>query len=134
MSLSSHVHHPTVRPVTIPYSDIQDKNANLSAMIEEGFGPNGLGIISISSVMISLAFSVPGFASLRQALLYLSPKLAKLPEEEKKKLEDPDSRYNFGWSHGKEKLESGKPDMLKGSFYANPILDVPTLDQTLIRR
>lgn len=29
---------------------IKDKSADLSAMIEEGFGPNGLGIISISSV------------------------------------------------------------------------------------
>ncbi|XP_021764470.1 uncharacterized protein LOC110729081 isoform X1 [Chenopodium quinoa] len=123
MSLS---HPPTVRPVTIPFSDIQDKNEDLSALIEKGFGPNGLGIISISNV--------PGFSSLRQTLLRLSPKLAKLPEEEKEKLEDPDSRYNFGWSHGKEKLESGNPDMLKGSFYANPLLDVPTLDQALIQR
>ncbi|KAM7251256.1 hypothetical protein ACFE04_023139 [Oxalis oulophora] len=32
-----------------------------------------------------------------------------LPESVKKELEDPESRYNFGWSHGKEKLESGKP-------------------------
>ncbi|KMT03010.1 hypothetical protein BVRB_8g195740 isoform A [Beta vulgaris subsp. vulgaris] len=126
MSLSSETHTPTVHPVTIPFSHIQDKNADLSALVEQGFGPNGLGIISISSV--------PGYSSLRQALLHLSPKLAKLPEEEKKNLEDSDSRYNFGWSHGKEKLESGKPDMLKGSFYANPILDVPTVDQTLIQR
>lgn len=126
MSLSSETHPPTVHPVTIPFSDIKNKNANLSALIEEGFGPNGLGIIAISNV--------PGYSSLRQTLLHLSPKLAKLPEEEKKKLEDPDSRYNFGWSHGKEKLESGKPDMLKGSFYANPFLDIPTQDQTLIER
>ncbi|XP_057545600.1 uncharacterized protein LOC130824563 isoform X2 [Amaranthus tricolor] len=126
MSVSSQALPPTVHTVTIPFSDIQDKSADLSAMIEEGFGPNGLGIISISSV--------PGFSSLRKSLLRLSPKLAKLSEEEKKVLEDPDSRYNYGWSHGKEKLESGKPDMLKGSFYANPILDVPTTDQNLIKR
>ncbi|KAG5012390.1 hypothetical protein JHK86_024651 [Glycine max] len=35
--------------------------------------------------------------------------LANLPKEVKEDLEDPHSRYNFGWSHGKEKLESGKP-------------------------
>ncbi|XP_074273870.1 uncharacterized protein LOC141597342 isoform X2 [Silene latifolia] len=116
----------TVRPVTIPFSDIRDKSADLSALIEEGFGPNGLGIISNSGV--------PGFSSLRQSLLHLSPRLAKLSEVEKQKLEDPDSRYNFGWSHGKEKLESGKLDMLKGSFYANPVLDTPTTDQNLIQR
>ncbi|KAL1661915.1 hypothetical protein GGF50DRAFT_129108 [Schizophyllum commune] len=30
----------------------------------------------------------------------------------------------FGWSHGKE-IMNGKPDVLKGSFYANPIIDTP---------
>ncbi|XP_038695488.1 uncharacterized protein LOC119992769 [Tripterygium wilfordii] len=74
------------------------------------------------------------FSSLRRDLLHLAPRLASLSEELKKELEDPDSRYNFGWSHGKEKLESGKLDMLKGSFYANPILDVPTTDAHLIQR
>ncbi|KAJ4823644.1 hypothetical protein Tsubulata_017939 [Turnera subulata] len=117
---------PTLRTVTISYSDLKDKNTDLSMKIEEGFGPNGLGILSVTDV--------PGFSSLRQNLLHLAPRLANLPEEVKKELEDPDSRYNFGWSHGKEKLESGKPDMLKGSFYANPILDVPTTDECQIQR
>ncbi|XP_028117194.1 uncharacterized protein LOC114314865 [Camellia sinensis] len=83
---------------------MQDKNIDLSAKIEEGFGPNGLGILSISDV--------PEYSSLRQNLLCLSPRLACLPEDVKKELEDPNSRYNFGWSHGKEKLESGKPGRL----------------------
>ncbi|KAM7509467.1 hypothetical protein LguiA_019920 [Lonicera macranthoides] len=114
--------------VTMPDSDIviEEKDADLSAKIEEGFGPNGLGILSISNV--------PGYSSLRQNLLHLSPRLASLPEEVKRELEDPHSRYNFGWSHGKEKLESGKPDLLKGSFYANPLLDIPTTETSLIER
>ncbi|OEL34474.1 hypothetical protein BAE44_0004504 [Dichanthelium oligosanthes] len=60
--------------------------------------------------------------------------IANLPEDVKEKLEDPDSRYNFGWSHGKEKLESGKLDTFKGSFYANPVLDVPATDDVLLSR
>ncbi|KAL9154355.1 hypothetical protein ABFS82_10G108700 [Erythranthe guttata] len=60
--------------------------------------------------------------------------LASLPEEVKQEIEDPHSRYNIGWSHGKEKLESGKLDMLKGSFYANPIHDVPTNELSLVKR
>ncbi|KAF9617236.1 hypothetical protein IFM89_035180 [Coptis chinensis] len=116
----------TFQTVTIPYSELQDKNADLSMKIEEGFGPNGLGILSISDV--------PGFSSLRSNLLHLSSRLASLPEEVKKALEDPHSRYNFGWSHGKEKLDSGRPDMLKGSYYANPILDKPTVDASLVQR
>lgn len=117
---------PTMKTVTIPFSDLQDHKADLSAKIEQGFGPDGLGILSVSDV--------PGFSSLRRNLLHLSPRLAHLPEEVKMTLEDPHSRYNFGWSHGKEKLESGKPDTLKGSFYANPILDTPTTDASLIQR
>ncbi|XAR53300.1 hypothetical protein NMG60_11021803 [Bertholletia excelsa] len=126
MSCSCEAASPTLRTVTISYSDLKDKNADLSAKIEEGFGPNGLGILSISDV--------PEYSSLRQKLLYLSPRLANLPEAAKKELEDPNSRYNFGWSHGKEKLESRKPDLLKGSFYANPILDRPTTNAYLIQR
>ncbi|WCJ29741.1 2-oxoglutarate (2OG) and Fe(II)-dependent oxygenase superfamily protein [Euphorbia peplus] len=117
---------PTLRTVTIPYLHLQDKNADLSFKIEQGFGPNGLGILSVTDV--------PGFSTLRQNLLHLSPRLASIPEDKKKELEDPNSRYNFGWSHGKEQLESGKPDIYKGSFYANPVLDVPTTDAKIIQR
>ncbi|KAF5742946.1 hypothetical protein HS088_TW09G01008 [Tripterygium wilfordii] len=126
MSCSSQPAVPTLRTVTVSYSELKDKDADLSWKIEEGFGPNGLGILSVQDV--------PGFSSLRRDLLHLAPRLASLSEEVKKELEDPDSRYNFGWSHGKEKLESGKLDMLKGSFYANPILDTPTTDAHLIQR
>ncbi|KAJ4708384.1 2-oxoglutarate (2OG) and Fe(II)-dependent oxygenase superfamily protein [Melia azedarach] len=126
MSCTSETVFPTLRTVTISYSELADKNADLSMKIEEGFGPNGLGILSVTDV--------PGFSSLRQNLLHLAPRLANLPEEVKKDLEDHHSRYNFGWSHGKEKLESGKPDMLKGSFYANPLLDVPTTEAFLVQR
>ncbi|XP_057768751.1 uncharacterized protein LOC130988794 isoform X2 [Salvia miltiorrhiza] len=124
--MSSQTPAPTLSTVTISYDELKDTSADLSEKIELGFGPNGLGIMSISDV--------PGYQLLRQNLLCLAPRLASLPEDVKRKLEDPSSRYNFGWSHGKEKLESGKPDMLKGSFYANPILDVPTDDQSLVKR
>ncbi|XP_011648664.1 uncharacterized protein LOC101206989 isoform X1 [Cucumis sativus] len=132
MASSLHSLFPAIRTVTVSFSELQvsesqvDRNVDLSMKIEEGFGPKGLGILSVTDV--------PGFPSLRKDLLRLSSRLAKLPEDVKKKLEDPHTRYNFGWSHGKEKLESGKPDLLKGSFYANPILDTPTTDASLIQR
>ncbi|XP_071908741.1 uncharacterized protein [Coffea arabica] len=125
-SYSSQPQTHVVQTVSISYTQLKDKGADLSAKIEEGFGPNGLGILSIADV--------PGYSSLRQSLLHLSPRLAGLSDDQKRELEDPDSRYNFGWSHGKEKLESGKPDTLKGSFYANPVLDKPTSDPALIQR
>uniref|UniRef100_A0A0E0L5I5 Fe2OG dioxygenase domain-containing protein n=2 Tax=Oryza punctata TaxID=4537 RepID=A0A0E0L5I5_ORYPU len=127
LGLSSHrPPPPSVRTVSIPFSDLKERDRDLSGKIEEGLGPNGLGIISIADV--------PGFPVLRKTLLRLAPIVANLPEDVKKELEDPDSRFNFGWSHGKEKLESGKLDTFKGSFYANPILDVPTTDDVLVRR
>ncbi|KAL5572707.1 hypothetical protein UlMin_022304 [Ulmus minor] len=126
MSCPSPTDFPAIRTVTISYSELKNRDTDLSAKIEEGLGPSGLGILSVTDV--------PEFPSLRRKLLHLAPRLANLPEDVKKKLEDPDSRYNFGWSHGKEKLESGKPDMLKGSYYANPLLDTPTTEASLIQR
>lgn len=35
---------------------------------------------------------------------------------------------SFGWSHGKE-IMNGKPDTLKGSYYANPVIDYPTVPE-----
>ncbi|KIY67413.1 Clavaminate synthase-like protein [Cylindrobasidium torrendii FP15055 ss-10] len=37
---------------------------------------------------------------------------------------------SFGWSHGKE-IMNGKPDTMKGSYYANPIIDTPAVDREL---
>ncbi|XP_029121250.1 uncharacterized protein [Elaeis guineensis] len=117
---------PMVRAIKISYSELKDKEQDLSAKIEEGFGPSGLAIIAISDV--------PGYALLRQNLLCLSGRLASLPEDAKKGLEDPDSRYNLGWSFGKEKLKTGKYDTFKCSFYANPVVDIPTTDSSLLKR
>ncbi|KAH7686590.1 Isopenicillin N synthase-like protein [Dioscorea alata] len=74
------------------------------------------------------------FPTLRENLLSLSARVASLPEDVKRDLEDPESSYCLGWSHGREKLESGKLDTFKGSFYGNPILDEPTTDVSLLKR
>ncbi|KAE8802710.1 hypothetical protein D1007_21537 [Hordeum vulgare] len=58
---------PSVRTVSIPFADLKIAGAgqDLSGKIEEGLGPNGLGIISISDV--------PDFPALRRTLLRLAP-------------------------------------------------------------
>ncbi|KAG1346249.1 hypothetical protein COCNU_06G000780 [Cocos nucifera] len=38
----------TVRPVTISYPELQDKKRDLSTKIEQGLGPDGLGIVAVS--------------------------------------------------------------------------------------
>ena len=50
----------------------------------------------------------------------------------KQKCEDPLSKYNFGWSHGRESLAGGRPDVNKGSFYANPLRNSVTQDPSLV--
>jgi len=48
------------------------------------------------------------------------PLLQSLPDEVKKKYEDPQGELaGVGWSHGVEALIDGRPDLSKGTFYAN---------------
>uniref|UniRef100_A0A7I4ECC9 Non-haem dioxygenase N-terminal domain-containing protein n=1 Tax=Physcomitrium patens TaxID=3218 RepID=A0A7I4ECC9_PHYPA len=118
---------PAVRHiVTIPYADLLKEDFDLSLELEAGFGPNSLGIVAVSGV--------PKYSELRSRLLPLASRMAALSEESKMSLVDPASRFSFGWSHGNEMLRSGQPDVYKGSFYANPIVDVPTTDEALIER
>lgn len=60
--------------------------------------------------------------------------LQTLPETVRQKYEDPKGGLaGVGWSLGIEALEDGKPDLNKGSFYANPLHDVVTTDADLLR-
>ncbi|XP_039837204.1 uncharacterized protein LOC120697889 isoform X7 [Panicum virgatum] len=76
---------PSVRVVTIPFADLEDRGKDLSGKIGDGFGRQGLGIVAIADV--------PGYPELRKRLLRLAPRVANLPEEVKKGLEDPNSRF-----------------------------------------
>lgn len=137
--------------VTVPYDELSNPSADLSAAIEAAFGPEGLGILVVDGV--------PGYSEKRSALLPLASRLAALPADALEALSDSDSHWNFGWSHGRERLEGDRPgacsrrarlvtssrlascgtagaprraDSSKGSFYANPLLDVPTEDAELV--
>ena len=101
---------------------MKDPNKNLFNELERAYGRSGLGAISISGI--------PQFPELRKKLLPLSYKLAHLDEESKKRLEHPESMYNAGWSHGKEKM-GDEPDYAKGSFYANPLFDKAADDEVI---
>ena len=68
----------------------------------------------------------------RQRLLPLSRRFANLPSGTKAKYVHPESFYSFGWSHGKEKLAGGRPDVTKGSFYNNPTTNRPFDDEDII--
>ncbi|KAK9830192.1 hypothetical protein WJX72_010222 [[Myrmecia] bisecta] len=111
--------------VTLDYQQLTDPGADLLDEIEKAYGPSGLGILTVANV--------PGLPALRQRLLPLAQRFAELPEEAKRRCEDPDSLYNFGWSHGVESLQDGRPDRNKGSYYANPLHDRPTEDAQLMR-
>ena len=87
------------------------------ASIARAFGPGGLGLLAVSGV--------PHFSALRAAALPQAHAFGQLPEAVKARYVDAASQYSFGWSHGKEKLEGGRLDTAKGSYYANPMHDAP---------
>ncbi|KAJ4476625.1 Clavaminate synthase-like protein [Lentinula aciculospora] len=109
--------------VCISYSDLSSSPLELEASIEKAFGSDSrsLGIIVVTGLP-------PVYAELRQRLLKLAYKFSKLDETVRERYTDASSRYSFGWSHGKE-LMNRKPDFLKGSFYANPVLDSPSVSE-----
>jgi len=102
--------------VILEYKDLVDESKDLSSALSAAYGSNGLGLLVVRGV--------PGYVEARAKLLPLARQFAQLPEEAKLRYEHPASHYNFGWSHGKETL-AGKPDVAKGSYYANPMYDSP---------
>jgi len=110
-------------PVVISYTDLKNAPDQLQSAIEAAFGshPKALGIIIVKDLP-------PNYSVLREDLLNFAYRFASLPENVKGKYVDPTTRYSFGWSHGKE-IMNGKPDTLKGSYYANPLADDPKVSE-----
>jgi len=118
--------------VTLSYQDLlnfkNDKNDEKSQLlinqVGQAYGASGLGILTVSGI--------PGFSELRQRLLPLAAKIPKLPPDELAKCISEESHYSTGWSHGKEELTPGVPDLSKGSFYVNPLVN--DLCQAMLER
>src|SRR5688572_23684248 len=89
--------------VTLQFADLLAER-DLGDAIYRAFGPTGLGALVIAGV--------PGYAEARQRLLPYGHALAHAPDDVRSKLEDAESLWNVGWSHGKEKL-GDKPDLSK---------------------
>jgi len=110
--------------VTIDYNDLLNNDSNLLEKIAEAYGYDGLGILTVANV--------PNLNESRMKLLPLARKFADLNDDIKNKYVHKESHYSFGWSHGQEKLQ-GKPDLSKGSYYANPQYDRPIDDDEVIK-
>lgn len=115
----------SAKVVELDYNDLINDKIDLSKEIEEAYGFNGIGALTVKNV--------PNYVEARRKLLPLSNKFASLPNEVKDKYVHKDSYYAFGWSHGKECLQ-GVPDLSKGSYYANPQYDKPSDDEELIKK
>jgi hypothetical protein len=123
--------------VTISYNDIVaacnssndrfSSSSSVSDLIEQAFGSSAssMGLIAITDI--------PSLPALRSKLLPLGRKLASLPAHQLQEITVPESQYQVGWSHGREKLEGDRLDFSKGSFYANPLTD-DLLESMLQRR
>ncbi|KAJ8474522.1 hypothetical protein ONZ45_g15926 [Pleurotus djamor] len=111
--------------VIISYQALVADPLSLGPSIEKAFGsnPTSLGIIIVKDL--------PGeYQVYRERLLRLAHSFSQLEESVKERYVDAGSRFSFGWSHGKE-IMNGKPDILKGSYYANPTIDKPTVSSAL---
>ncbi|RPD81683.1 Clavaminate synthase-like protein [Lentinus tigrinus ALCF2SS1-7] len=111
--------------VSISYNTLVHSPLSLADSIEKAFGshPDSLGIIVVRDLP-------PTYAPARERLLKLAYRFAELDPSVREKYADPKSRYSFGWSHGKE-IMNGKPDTMKGSYYANPVVDEPNVSAEL---
>ena len=98
----------------VDFSLIQEQSKKLYDKIEEAYNDDGLGVMVVNNI--------PGFKERRERLLPMAQKMANLNDERKAAMEKAEWHYSVGWSYGKEKFQ-GVPDLLKGSFYANPIYD-----------
>lgn len=109
--------------VTISYKDLIASPELLTPSIEKAFGskPDSLGIVIVKDLPEE-------YARYRERLLTLAFKFANLSDDAREKYVDASSKYSFGWSHGKE-IMNGKPDTLKGSYYANPVVDKPDVSE-----
>ena len=111
-------HMSSIPVVTIPYSDLVNfddgEHHCVLEKIAQAFGSenNSFGILAVTEV--------PTLHEKRAQLLPLARRVALLPNKEEVISEE--SKYQTGWSHGKE-IFAGKPDTAKGSFYANPLID-----------
>ncbi len=111
----------TEQVVIIDWKDVAASKTSIQNDLLQAFGRDGTGIIAIRNV--------PGFVEAKQAFFPLAHTLATLPSDLlEATLTDPDSLYNAGWSHGKEKL-GDQPDFAKGSFYFNPVTDLPGTEE-----
>jgi isopenicillin N synthase-like dioxygenase len=111
--------------IILNYEDLVNEK-DLTKLVGEAFDINGLGILCVRDI--------PGLQEARMNLLPLAYEFSNLNDEIKSKYVHEESFYSFGWSHGKEKLQGGKPDKSKGSYYANPQYDRPVDDEEIIKK
>lgn len=102
--------------VSVTLENLSDPNYDFASAIEKAYGPDGLGVITVSGI--------PEWEQLVNRTIPLAHELVTLPEQVLKDLEHEESLYNSGWSFGKEKM-GDKPDTKKGSYYFNPLSDDP---------
>lgn len=98
-----------VSPILLDYN-LLISNYDYTKEIEIAFGNKAecLGVLLVKNV--------PNYIEMRETILELASKFANLDDKTKEKYINSASKYNFGWSHGKE-IMNGKLDWSKGSYY-----------------
>ncbi|WVF72133.1 hypothetical protein IAT40_006945 [Kwoniella sp. CBS 6097] len=112
-------------PIRVSYPSLLNDPEGLRHSLVAALGsePGCLGIIVVSDLPRE-------FPILREKLFRLAHRFSTLPDDVKEKFAKPETSYSFGWSHGKEVM-NGRPDTQKGSYYANPLIDLPDVSEDL---
>lgn len=113
---------------SLPLSSLRAGSADVPGAISSAFGTaHSPGIVLVTGID-------PPLEPARHALFAAARTLAALPDPALRALELPETDYAVGWSRGREAFR-GNFDRLKGSFYANPVVDTPAgTDRALVHR
>jgi len=104
--------------VKVSYQDLKNKTIDLGSLRAAlGNSPGALGILIVKDLPHE-------YANLRHQALIKAFEFANLPDAIRERYADPSSRFQFGWSLGKE-IMNGRADLQKGSYFANPYSDDP---------
>ncbi|KAI9221934.1 hypothetical protein BC828DRAFT_50571 [Blastocladiella britannica] len=112
--------------VVLDFNLLVGKATDYSDAIEKAFGAANdcLGVLVVENV--------PGLIAKRERLLTLASTLGNQSPEVLAKAHDEVTEW-IGWDRGTE-IFNGRPDLAKGSFYANPLYDVPETDSEKLRK
>jgi hypothetical protein len=131
-------HNMTAQPVRVSYVTLLENSEEVQSHLKRAFGSEEgcLGIVVVQGTCTASdgggvhdhrnvpltshfgAADLPeAFQALRIRLFYLAHALANQPEAVRESLSRPETKYSFGWSHGKEVMNGVRTVCIPHQFH-----------------